>query len=284
MITTTIAPRRADLDGFARRWWTVPLGFALGLLVGAVVGALARLWMRLITEDPEFSWAGTLAIVIAFALFGGGQALSWTARRSGFRRPGSTAARIGAAVLSLLIFGGAGSIMLPTVLAGALAVWRTDWNRVARALAGLVALPTAVLVVADIVGPFGLSVRSITGVAGFLALYAARDPRAPADGRAGTRRLAHASRRPYRADHRCRRARRARRRSAAWRLTGPPHRPSPRPPIHPSTHPPGGNMSITRVLSVGTAAVIGVAVVGTALVIIGRRRRRRRKPRHGDDR
>ncbi len=172
MITTTIAPRRADLDGFARRWWTVPLGFALGLLLGAVVGALARLWMRLIAEDPEFSWAGTLAIVIAFAVFGGGQALSWTARRSGFRRPGSTAARIGAAVLSLLIFGGAGSIMLPTVLAGALAVWRTDWNRVARALAGLVGLPIPVLVVADIVGPFGWSARSLTGVAGFVALYA----------------------------------------------------------------------------------------------------------------
>jgi hypothetical protein len=88
------------------------------------------------------------------------------------RRPGSTAARIGAVVLSLLIFGGAGSIMLPTVLAGALAVWRTDWNIVGRALAGLVALPISVFVVADIVGPFGWSTRGLAGVAGFVALYA----------------------------------------------------------------------------------------------------------------
>jgi len=173
VITTTIAPRRAELDDVARRWWTVPLGFALGVLLGAVVGALARLWMRVISEDPEFTWAGTLVIVVAFALFGGGQALSRTARRAGFRRPGTTAARIVAAVLSLLIFGGAGSLMLPTVLAAALAVWRTDWSRVARAIAGVVALPIPVFIAAAaVVGPFGWSLHSLSGVAGFVALYA----------------------------------------------------------------------------------------------------------------
>ena len=171
MITTTIAPRRADLAGLPRRWWTLPLGFALGLVLGAALGVLARLWMRAISDDPEFTWAGTLAIVIAFALFGGGQVLSWTARNSGFGRPGTTAARIGGAVLGLLIFSGAGTFMLPTVVAGALALWRTDWNRAGRLIAGVIALPIPVVVVSDIVRSFGWSVQSLSGVAGFVALY-----------------------------------------------------------------------------------------------------------------
>ena len=44
----------------------------LGLLLGAWVGALARLWMRLIVVYPEaFSWSGTLAIIIISAAIGG---------------------------------------------------------------------------------------------------------------------------------------------------------------------------------------------------------------------
>ena len=38
-------------------------GAALGFALGAGWGVLARVWMRLITTDPEFSWAGTLMIV-----------------------------------------------------------------------------------------------------------------------------------------------------------------------------------------------------------------------------
>jgi len=44
---------------------------AVGLGVGAVWGVAARVWMRLITtEHPEFSWSGTLGIVIAAAVAG----------------------------------------------------------------------------------------------------------------------------------------------------------------------------------------------------------------------
>src|SRR5262245_17618028 len=103
----TIAPRRTDLERTVRGWWTVPLGVVVGLLAGAILGVLGRLWMRLIAEDPEFTWSGTVAIVVAFALFGAGQALSCTVRRTGARRRATTAARIVAAVLSLMIFGGA---------------------------------------------------------------------------------------------------------------------------------------------------------------------------------
>lgn len=41
-----------------------------GALLGLVVGVLARGWMRLVAEDPEFTWEGTLAILTMFTIFG----------------------------------------------------------------------------------------------------------------------------------------------------------------------------------------------------------------------
>ena len=43
---------------------------AIGVLGGAALGIVARAWMRLISEDPEFSWSGTLFIVIGFTCSG----------------------------------------------------------------------------------------------------------------------------------------------------------------------------------------------------------------------
>jgi len=137
-----------------------------------MLGAFARLWMRLIAEDPSFSWAGTLFIVGAFGLFGFGQALSRTARRRGWRRAGVTVARLGGAVLTLPIFTGAGSIMLPTVVAASLACWRTDWPRAVRVVVGLLALPVAGIVIFGIAGEFGWGVHGLAGILGFVAVYA----------------------------------------------------------------------------------------------------------------
>jgi hypothetical protein len=150
-----------------RSLWAVPAGTVLGLALGVV----ARLWMRLISDDPEFSWSGTLFIVIAFGVFGTGQGLAWAARHVGWRRPGVTAARVLAVVLALPIFAGAGAIMLPTVYLGSLACWRADWSRRVRAVVGAFALPAAGLVVVGIVDKLGWSVRSVTGVVAFAAVY-----------------------------------------------------------------------------------------------------------------
>jgi hypothetical protein len=57
---------------------------ALGFLLGAWVGALARLWMRLIVVYPEeFSWSGTLAIILSAAIGGLGLGLVRGARLTG---------------------------------------------------------------------------------------------------------------------------------------------------------------------------------------------------------
>ncbi len=56
----------------------------LGLLLGAWVGALARLWMRLIVVYPDpFSWSGTSAIIISAAIGGLGLGLVRGARLTG---------------------------------------------------------------------------------------------------------------------------------------------------------------------------------------------------------
>lgn len=50
----------------------VPVFLFLGLLLGVV----ARAWMRLIAREPEFTWSGTLAIVLGFAFFAVMQSLA----------------------------------------------------------------------------------------------------------------------------------------------------------------------------------------------------------------
>jgi hypothetical protein len=42
-------------------WWIV----VVAPFAGAALGVVARCWMRLITEDSEFTWSGTIFIVVA---------------------------------------------------------------------------------------------------------------------------------------------------------------------------------------------------------------------------
>jgi hypothetical protein len=150
------------------RWLLVPLG----LLAGAALGAIARGWMRLITDDPEFSWNGTIFIVLAFTIAGLGLAIAWAARLSSARRRWATVARLVATVLTLPLFAGAGALMLPTVALASIATWRVDWQRALRAVLALLAAAPVVLVVADVVAE-DLSWRRMAGLVLFLLTYAA---------------------------------------------------------------------------------------------------------------
>ncbi len=58
-----------------------------GFGLGAAWGVVARAWMRLVSTSPEFSWSGTLMIVLLGAIFGLLVGLSWQARQAtGWRR------------------------------------------------------------------------------------------------------------------------------------------------------------------------------------------------------
>ena len=162
----------ADVERTAQRssrfssLWLVPFG----LFAGATLGSVARGWMRLITDDPEFSWSGTIFIVAAFAIAGLGHGIAWAARRADRRRRWSTVARVVGAVLTLPLFGGAGAIMLPTVVGAALARWRPDWRRSARAAVIVVATPTPVVLVVG-VWRDGMDARRALGLLLFGATY-----------------------------------------------------------------------------------------------------------------
>jgi hypothetical protein len=136
----------------------------LAPLLGAALGAVARGWMRLISTDPEFSWSGTVFIVMAFTIAGLGHGIAWAARRSAHRRPWSTVGRTFGAVLTMPLFIGAGGIMLPTVVGAALCRWRSDWPVAMRAYAALVAVPAPLIIVRDSWHD-GMSLRMVAGLA-----------------------------------------------------------------------------------------------------------------------
>ena len=105
-------------------------GAALGLALGAAWGVLARVWMRLISTDPQFSWSGTLFIVGLAALLGAGVGLVDAALRAGRSRWWRLAV-----VPGLLLFLGPGILLAPSFLVGGLA-WRPHrtWLRVVGAV------------------------------------------------------------------------------------------------------------------------------------------------------
>jgi len=142
-----------------------------GPFVGCAIGIAARAWMRLIAEDPEFTWDGTIFIVGSFTIFGFAQAISTATRRRARRRWTLTIARVVGVVGLMPLFIGAGGVMMPTVVGGGLAATRTDWKRFVRWACLAVALLPVLFVSRGIVDEFGWSLHSLAGIAGLVALY-----------------------------------------------------------------------------------------------------------------
>jgi hypothetical protein len=163
LIESQIRPTRQRRSG----WWIV----LAAPFAGATLGVVARCWMRLITDDPEFSWNGTIFIILAFAIAGAGHGVAWAARRAGVRRRWSTTARVAAGVLTLPIFAGAGAMMLPTVFGASVAGARTDWPRAARLAAAFVAIPVPIIIGTDLVEN-GITPGVLLGVVLMAATYA----------------------------------------------------------------------------------------------------------------
>ena len=98
---------------------SLPRAAALGAATGAAWGVLARIWMRLISTDPEFSWTGTLAIIGLTALLGCGVGTVAASRRAGRSLWWTLAV-----VPGLLLFLSPGLLVAPCFLVGGLAFAR----------------------------------------------------------------------------------------------------------------------------------------------------------------
>lgn len=144
---------------------------ATGIVSGFALGVVARAWMRLIADDPDFTWSGTLFIVFGFTIFGFAQSIVAVARRHARRRWALTLVRTIGTVGMLPLFVGAGAVMLPTVLGGGLSLARDGWSRITRGLCLLVAAVPVVFVGSDLVDKFGWSLHTAAGVAAMLGVY-----------------------------------------------------------------------------------------------------------------
>lgn len=144
---------------------------AIGIFFGATLGALARGWMRIISDDPEFSWDGTLLIVGIFTVWGFTQGTVIGVRRITSRRWIVTLARVFGSVGLLALFFGAGAVMAPTVIFGGMAIHRKTWKSVARFLLGMIALIPVIVIAVQLNGELGWSWRWLIGIFLFIAIY-----------------------------------------------------------------------------------------------------------------
>jgi hypothetical protein len=157
-----LSTMRLDATETRPRVWAAVLG---GAGLGLVWGIAARLWMRLISTQPEFSIPGTAAILIITTLFGACAGLAFAARRRGWRRWAHYLPR-GLAVAFFLPFGIAGGTpLMLTVLLATLALTQTA----AIGLWALAALTTLGFVATDIAIP---AIVAISALAVAVALTA----------------------------------------------------------------------------------------------------------------
>lgn len=154
------------------RWLRTTPTVAAGALGGLAVGVIARVWMRLISEDPEFTWAGSVFIVAGFTTFGFAQSIVAVARRRQARRWHLTIARTFGVIAMLPLFVAAGAVMFPTVAGCGLAYARVEWRTITRSLCVLMATGPVLFVANDLAGSFGWSLRTLAGFVIFLAIYA----------------------------------------------------------------------------------------------------------------
>jgi hypothetical protein len=115
------------------RAWPAHHPVVSGAVIGASWGAVMRAWMRFISNNPEFSWGGTLFIVGAATIVGAVLGLARLRRRSG----GVGWWRL--SIMSLALLGAGGAVMWPSVVLGGIAFGRPRprWLRIVLTLGAL---------------------------------------------------------------------------------------------------------------------------------------------------
>jgi hypothetical protein len=139
-------------------------------LTGAVLGVVARIWMRFITTHREFSWEGTLLIIIGFGVVFLGQAGVYLGRRSGIRTSGFVALRVLAIITLVPLTGAGGAFAFPIIVFAPLAIVRTGWNRWLRLVLGVLALLDGVFVASTLFSELSV-IRAMIGVVWFVVIY-----------------------------------------------------------------------------------------------------------------
>lgn len=124
----------------AASWWRGAAWVGVGLLSGTGWGVVARAWMRYVSDNPEFTWSGTLFILGLTTLAGLSLGLVEMLRRRGV---GGWRAVL--ALPALVMFAGPGIFMGPSAVLGGLAVsgrggWWVRGPAAVLALAPVVAL------------------------------------------------------------------------------------------------------------------------------------------------
>ena len=149
------------------------IALLFGVLGGLVLGVLARLWMRTISTEPEFSWGGTLFIVGIFLIFGTSQACVYVLRSKMTRKTSTEIVRGIGGFFSLAIFVGAGAQMLPTVALGSIALWRMEFNNKIRLLLAAIGLIIPATITIRIISDFGWEIASAGRLLLMLLVYGA---------------------------------------------------------------------------------------------------------------
>ena len=133
-------------------------GAVAGLLLGVAWGVIARVFMRLLSTEPSFSWSGTLFIVGLCAVAGAMVGLVRAARTGGRTRWWRLAG-----VPALAVVLGPGMVLLPAALGYALVL---RGGRVLRVLGtGLVAVPAVFLVSQGFDAPGPATTAQLAGLA-----------------------------------------------------------------------------------------------------------------------
>ena len=132
---------------------------------------IARIWMRFISTDPEFTWSGTLFIVIGFGIAGLAQSGAYLGRRAGLPRSRMTVLRV-VTFAGLLPLGmAAGGQVFPTVILAPLAIAHIEWSRRTRLFVGSMALLPAAIAISSFFKDLSAP-RATAGSLWFLGIYA----------------------------------------------------------------------------------------------------------------
>ena len=141
------------------------------LIKGFVLGVIARAWMRWISTDPEFSWSGSIFIVLAFMIFMVNHSIVKLLRQRFKGRRSVLLIRTGGVIFSLPIFTAAGGMMFPTVALASVATWNPALGKRTRGVLFLLALIIPAIISSDIVSDFGWSFATIGRILLFVSIY-----------------------------------------------------------------------------------------------------------------